>query len=167
MYKRTSTIIVDDHTAFRRTLRRLLQTLDSVEVVDEAGDGQQALDLTVKLRPQLVLMDICMPWMNGTDSCRAMKRDNAELSVVLYSADSLEIELAVAQGVADLCLTKECLFDELPTWIGDTFSQRQVWSGKLQTRDWLLVTRWQQTVSGVIARETNSCWLRPELGGAN
>ena len=83
MYKRTSALIVDDHAAFRRTLRGFVKTLGGVEVVGEAADGRQALTLTIKLRPRLVLRDVCMPVMNGTDSCCAMKRDNAALSVVL------------------------------------------------------------------------------------
>lgn len=123
MNKRNTAIIVDDHPAFRRALRTFVQTLSGMEVVGEAADGQQALELTIKLRPQLVLMDICMPQMNGTESCHAMKREDSSLSVVLYSADSLEIDLAVAQDVADLCLAKESLFDELPAWIHSTFPQ--------------------------------------------
>jgi DNA-binding NarL/FixJ family response regulator len=117
-----TTILVDDHAAFRRALRKLAQSIRGIEVVGEAANGRQALELASELRPYLVLMDICMPQMNGTDSCQAMKRDNAALSVVLYSADSMEIAVAVAQDCADFCLNKESLFDDLPAWIGDTFT---------------------------------------------
>ena len=116
---------MDDHATFRRTLRKFVETIGVVEVVGETADGQQALDLAIELRPELVLMDICMPHMSGTDSCRQMKQDNAEQMVLLYSADALEIEMAVAEGVADFCLNKECLFDELPAWIRDTFAFSQ------------------------------------------
>ena len=114
---RITTIIVDDHAAFRRTLRKVLQTMDNVEVVGEAADGIEAIELVLQLRPHLVLMDICMPKLNGADCARAIKQDNPDMLVVLYSADSIEVELAKAQDEADFCLVKECLFDELPGWI--------------------------------------------------
>ena len=68
------TIIVDDHAAFRRSLMEFLQTRERVEVVGQAADGRQALELLIELCPRLVLMDICMPNLNGADSCREMKR---------------------------------------------------------------------------------------------
>ena len=114
---RITTIIVDDHAAFRRTLRKVLQTMDNVEVVGEAADGIEAIELVLQKRPQLVLMDILMPKLSGADCCRAIKQDNPNMWVVLYSGDSIEVDMAKSQKSADFCLVKECLFDELPAWI--------------------------------------------------
>lgn len=149
-------IIVDDHAAFRRSLRKFVAQLGRVEVIGEAADGRAALELTIKLRPQLVLMDICMPQMNGTDSCRAMKQDNAALTVVLYSADVLESELALAQGVADLCLDQDCLFDELPAWVKKSFALRC--TAELGKRSLEVLKRRSQTISDRIFGR-GSHWL--------
>jgi DNA-binding NarL/FixJ family response regulator len=152
------TILVDDHATFRGSLRKFVEMLGVIEVVGEAADGLQAQQLASELCPQFVLMDICMPQMNGTDACCAMKRDNPSLRVVLYSADALEIEVAVAQGLADFCLTKECLFDELPAWIGATFnaSQGQTCPNTWQRLNRSFMTYWRQTITDFVASHRRS-----------
>ncbi len=64
-------LIADDHTIVRKSIRALLAQVDGIEVVGEAGDGEQAVTLTEQLRPDVVLMDLLMP---GTDGIEATRR---------------------------------------------------------------------------------------------
>lgn len=83
-------LLADDHNLFRTSLRSLLKTRD-IEVVGEAGDGKEALRLTEKLRPDLVLMDISMPVMNGIEATRLLRERCPEVRVVILTA-SMEDE---------------------------------------------------------------------------
>src|SRR6202035_1256259 len=61
-------MLVDDHPMFRAGIRALLQTVSDVEIVAEAGDGREALRLIMGHRPDVVLMDLLMPGLNGLDA---------------------------------------------------------------------------------------------------
>jgi len=85
--ERTSRIvIVDDHPLLRSAVRHTLGGHSDVEVVGEAANGRQALDLCRRLRPELVLMDIRMPEMDGVAATHAIKREFPETLVVILTA---------------------------------------------------------------------------------
>ena len=63
-------LLVDDHTIVRQGLRALLEAEDGLEVVGEVGDGRAALDAVQRLRPDVVVMDIAMPGLNGLEATR-------------------------------------------------------------------------------------------------
>ncbi len=65
-------LIVDEHTIVRQGLMRLLGAEPDIEVVGEAADGKQAIDLARELLPDVVLMDISMPGMNGVEATKAL-----------------------------------------------------------------------------------------------
>lgn len=67
-------LIADDHTLVRQGIRLLLETAPDVKVVGEASDGAEAIRLAVELRPDLVLMDIAMPILDGLEATREIKR---------------------------------------------------------------------------------------------
>jgi NarL family two-component system response regulator LiaR len=71
--ERISVLIVDDHAVVRRGLRAFLESEDDIEVVGEAGDGAEALDLVQTLVPDVVLMDLVMPGMDGITATRQAK----------------------------------------------------------------------------------------------
>ena len=63
-------MLVDDHEIMRDGLRELLQRAGGFEVVGHAGDGAAAVRIAERLRPDLIIMDVMMPLMNGIDACR-------------------------------------------------------------------------------------------------
>jgi DNA-binding NarL/FixJ family response regulator len=70
----TTVLLVDDHTILREGLRMVLDAQPGITVVGEAEDGRQAVDMAEELHPQIVVMDIAMPNMNGAEATRQIKR---------------------------------------------------------------------------------------------
>lgn len=83
-------LLADDHHMIRAGLRLLLQTLAGIEVVAEAGDGRQALELIERHRPHVVLMDIMMPELNGLEATARVARDFPEVRVLMLSVNATE-----------------------------------------------------------------------------
>jgi DNA-binding NarL/FixJ family response regulator len=79
-------VIADDHPLFRSALRTLLEGSEEVEVVAEATDGEEALALSRRLRPDLVLMDVIMPKMDGVAATRAIKAELPRTIVLVMTA---------------------------------------------------------------------------------
>ena len=111
--KTTTLLIVDDHTFFRRTLREFLQDQPGLRVVAEASDGRQAQQLVDRLAPQVVVMDVQMPHMDGITAAEGIKKTHPETQVILYSAFEGKLEQARRRRKADACLTKDELFENL------------------------------------------------------
>jgi DNA-binding NarL/FixJ family response regulator len=78
-------IIADDHPLFRSAIRRTLDVHPDLEVVGEAADGREALELCRRLRPDLVLMDVQMPQMDGLAATRAIKREYPDTEVLIVT----------------------------------------------------------------------------------
>jgi DNA-binding NarL/FixJ family response regulator len=110
-------LLADDHTLFRSSLRSLLEARDH-EVVGEAADGRQAIDLASRLRPDLVLMDLSMPVLNGIEATRQLTTLLPEIKVVVLTAsmedeDLFEALRAGAHGYLLKNLEAESFFDLL------------------------------------------------------
>ena len=80
-----SVVLADDHDLFRQALRQLLELESDITVVAEAGDGMQALELVDQLRPDVVLMDINMPVIDGISATSEMVRRQPHTGVVVLS----------------------------------------------------------------------------------
>ena len=78
-------VLVDDHDLAREGLRDMLEDAPDLEVVGEAADGVEALELCRWLRPNLVLMDLRMPRMDGLAATRALKREHPETSILVMT----------------------------------------------------------------------------------
>ena len=88
--KKIRVLLADDHKLFRAGIRALLRTLGDIEIVAEAADGREALRLIVAQRPDVVLMDIMMPNLNGLDATARIGRAFQRTSVVILSMNADE-----------------------------------------------------------------------------
>ena len=96
------TLIVDDNASFRRRVSELLTSEPDIAVVGEAADGREALRKARQLEPDLVLMDVRMPGMNGIDATRQLRREVPEIQVIILTTYDLKEyrEAAVASGAS-------------------------------------------------------------------
>jgi len=111
---RVRVLLVDDHTVVRRGLRMVFDLEDDLEVVGEAADGREALERVAELRPDVVVMDLLMPVMNGVDATRAIRAAYPEVEVVALTSvleDRMVVD-AVEAGAAGYLL-KETRPDDL------------------------------------------------------
>jgi len=83
--EKTKILIADDHTIFRQGLKMLLEQEDDMEVVGEAGNGLEALDLAKKLKPEVLLLDIAMPEMDGVQVAQKLKKILPEIKVIVLT----------------------------------------------------------------------------------
>lgn len=79
-------LIVDDHPLFRSGLKSALELDDTIEVIGEAQDGQQALELAHELKPQVILMDVNLPIVNGLQVTRQLTAERQDLAVIILTA---------------------------------------------------------------------------------
>jgi DNA-binding NarL/FixJ family response regulator len=90
MTKPIRVLLADDHALFRAGIRSLLQTLDGIEIVGEASNGPEALDLGKKHRPDVVLMDIMMPQLNGLDATVRLAAIAPQTRTIILSMSASE-----------------------------------------------------------------------------
>jgi len=107
-------VLVDDHAMVRQGLRSVLESHDDVEVIAEAGDGLQAVALTELLRPDVVVMDLTLPHIDGVEATRRICEANPSTVVIGLSVHpSWQVEQAIKGAGAAAFLTKECAADQL------------------------------------------------------
>jgi len=87
---RIRVLLAEDHTIVRKGLRSLLDDETEIEVVGEAEDGQQAIELVQRVQPDVVLMDITMPVLNGPEATRQIKKLFPQVKVVVLTVHSTE-----------------------------------------------------------------------------
>ena len=103
---RIRVVIADDHALYRRSLR-VVMTLDGdIEIVGEAGDGYEAVDLAVSTRPDVLVIDNQMPRLGGIDAARAVAEQAPDTRVLMLTMSELasDLQQAVEAGVAGYVL---------------------------------------------------------------
>jgi DNA-binding NarL/FixJ family response regulator len=114
-------VIVDDHPVVRDGLRGMLESQPDFEVVGEASDGEAAVRITKTLKPEIVLMDLRMPEMDGVTALREIKASNPQVQVlVLTTYDSDADILPAIEAGASGYLLKDSSREELYTAIRAT-----------------------------------------------
>jgi len=112
--KKQTIVIAEDYTILREGLRALISSNPDFEVVAEAGDGQEAINFVEKLKPDLVLMDLSMPRMNGMDAILEIRKRVPETKVVVLTMHKTEEHiLAAFKAGADGYVLKDATHAEL------------------------------------------------------
>ena len=107
-------MIVDDHTMVRKGLATFLRTMPDLELVGEAGNGQEALRVCERAQPDVILMDLVMPKMGGIDATRAIRERWPDIKVVaLTSFQEKELVQEAMQAGAISYLLKNIGIEEL------------------------------------------------------
>ena len=107
-------LIADDHGIVRQGLTSLMKKQPNIEVVGQAKDGREALDLVRELLPDVVIMDVSMPNLNGADATRLILRDHPDTRVIALSMHTEKhIVRNILQAGASAYVLKSYLFDEL------------------------------------------------------
>ncbi len=107
-------LLVDDHELFRNGVGRLLKIESGLEVIGEAKDGQEAIEFTQKHNPDVILMDIGLPGINGIEATRVIHKQHPEICIIgLSMYDDPEKEQAMRTAGAADYRTKECAAAEL------------------------------------------------------
>lgn len=154
--KRITVLLAEDHQIVREGFRSLLSHETDIEVVGEAGTGRQAVEMTGKLRPAVVVMDIAMPLLNGLEATRQIHKDFPKTKVIILSAhsDDAYVEQVVKLGAAGF-LRKQSSSHNLAAAIrgvqkGETFFNADI-SKRLNDRD-----QKTQDASGNFKKKNNS-----------
>ncbi len=105
---RIRVLLADDHAVLRQALRLLLETHDEVEVVGDVGDGREAVELAERLQPDVVLMDLAMPGLNGIDATRQLTQRVRGVRVLVLSgyADEERLIEALRAGASGFVLKR-------------------------------------------------------------
>ncbi|PTY01644.1 DNA-binding response regulator [Verrucomicrobia bacterium LW23] len=132
MPKPLRVLLVDDHVLIRAGIRMCLEAMGTVEVVAEASDGRQALDIVRKERPDLVMMDITMPLLNGVDATTRLRQEHPGLRIIIFSSHSDEVHvLSALRAGAGGYLLKNAPVADLQTAVrlvaaGETFLSPEI-----------------------------------------
>jgi DNA-binding NarL/FixJ family response regulator len=78
-------LLADDHPIFRLGMRSVVESHESWEVCGEAGDGREAVEKCMQLEPDLIIMDICMPGLNGVEGIRHILKDNPAQKILIFT----------------------------------------------------------------------------------
>jgi DNA-binding NarL/FixJ family response regulator len=132
---RITVLLAEDHTIVREGLRALLKLEDDIEVVGEAANGRQSVELTRKLLPAVVVMDIAMPLLNGLEATRQILRSNPATRVLILSAhsDDAYVERVMALGAAGY-LIKQTAAHILPQAIREVHKGKPFFSPAISRR---------------------------------
>lgn len=110
----TKILLAEDHAIVREGLRSLIGKQPDMEVIGETGDGQGAVELARQLQPDVVVMDVTLPILNGMDATRQIKAENPNIKILALSVhDDSEFILGMAKAGISGYMIKDCILDDL------------------------------------------------------
>ena len=114
MIKRIRILLADDHAVVRQGFRMILGAQSDLEIVGEAGNGREAVELAATLKPDVVVMDVTMPELNGIEATRRLTAENPHIRVVALSMhkDSVYVREILRAGARGYLL-KDSVADDL------------------------------------------------------
>lgn len=122
-------LIADDHQLFREGLVNLLSSAPEIEVIAQAKDGKDAVEKTLKLNPEIVLIDIGMPQMNGIEATKMLKEKLPDLKIIAVSMHSdKQYVKGILEAGADGYLLKNCTYQQLTDAILSVHSGKKILS---------------------------------------
>lgn len=128
-------IIADDHAIIRDGLRAILDAQPDIQVVGDASDGREAVQLAAKLKPDLVILDISMPVMNGIEAMEEILLQNPRCKVIILSMHATsEYILRAFQAKANGYLLKESAGKEVVDAVRSVYSGQRYLSQKVSDR---------------------------------
>ncbi len=83
-------LLADDHALMRRGIRDLLESDSDIAIIGEAGDGREAVQLADRLKPDVMIMDLAMPELNGLDAIRQIRKEVPEIELLVFSMHDSE-----------------------------------------------------------------------------
>lgn len=144
-HERSTTIrvlIVDDHPLFRDGLESALRLEDDIEVVGQCSDGEQAITTAVRLRPDVVLLDINLPSMNGLQVARQIRAERSAVAVIMLTAyhDNEQVLHAMRSGAAAYCpkdVDSEKLLEVIRNVANGYFVVNERLMREAEVQDWI------------------------------
>ena len=127
MSDRIRVLIVDDHTVVRDGLNALLSVEPGIEVVGSAADGLEAVKLAGELVPDIILLDLVMPKMDGVQAINEIKKENPQIKILVLTsfAENHQVYSAIKSGAIGY-LMKDSSADDLINAIRDTYEDKPV-----------------------------------------
>jgi len=145
------TLLADDHTILRQGLRKILEVDPTLEVVGEAGDGREAVKRAEELKPDVVVMDISMPILNGLEATRQISKSLPKTRILILTVhENDQLAFEILQAGATGYLLKDAAGDELISAIKAVYRGDSYLSPSIAKR---LITQYLDIARGKVATE--------------
>jgi DNA-binding NarL/FixJ family response regulator len=133
--KKYKVIIADDHSLFRQGLKLILMELNDIDVIADVPNGKELVEIAGILEPDLVIMDINMPFLNGIEASKILARDHPEIKILVVSmyGDEQYYNSVIENGVKGFIL-KDADNSELKTAVRDILNGKTYFSQELLLR---------------------------------
>jgi DNA-binding NarL/FixJ family response regulator len=165
-------IIADDHTLFRQGLKLILEDIDDIEVVADVANGKELIEVAGIIKPDLIIMDINMPIVNGIEASRILLQENPELKVLVISmyGDEQYYNSVIENGVKGFIL-KDADNSELRTAVKMILNGKTYFSQELllklirnrQTNDQIIITPREKEILELICEGLSSSEIAARL----
>ena len=128
-------MVVEDQALFREALVRLLGTQPGIEIAGDAGSGEEAIRIVTQRAPDVILMDVGLPGMDGIEATRRLKASSPGVKVVIITAfPGPEMFRRAIQANVDSFILKDATVDEVVTTIRVTYADGHLFKGDMLTR---------------------------------